>query len=161
MGTTSSSGKMHAKLFCTWWFMYLHIHSPDLFFIMQNYFLLQDVEFEFPEFYLYSNRNLTDLGLHWMIPDSVVGCNMFITFAIYSWLLQVSASWAYLFCKTGEFPHPNTCTFSYSFCALSFVSCMICCPYVSWNREFFCRPFPGVGTASFLPQLYQMLCVHT
>jgi len=64
MAATVSSGKMHAKLFCTGWFMYLHIHSTDFFFIMQNYILLQDVECEFPEYYLYFNRNLTDLGLH-------------------------------------------------------------------------------------------------
>jgi hypothetical protein len=43
---------------------------------------------------------------------------MFITFAIYSWLLQVSALWAYRFCKTVEFPHSSTWTFSYSFCAV-------------------------------------------
>jgi len=64
MAVTVSSGKMHAKLFCTGWFMYLHIHSPDFFFIMQNYFLLQDVECEFPKYYLYCNRNLTDFGPH-------------------------------------------------------------------------------------------------
>jgi hypothetical protein len=86
---------------------------------------------------------------------------MFITFAIYSWLLQVSASWAYRFCKTAEFPHSNTWTFSYNFCAVIHIMHAIYCPYVSWNREFFCRPFPGVVTASFLPHLFQMLCVHT
>jgi len=29
------------------------------------------------------------------------------------------------------------------------------------KQRIFCRPFPGVVTASFLRQLFQMLCVHT
>jgi len=121
MAATVSSGKMLAKLFCTGWFMCLRIHSPHFFFIMQNYSLLQGVECEVPEYYLYCNRNSTDLGPHWMIPNAVVSCNMFIIFAIYSWPLQASASWVYLFCKTAEFPQPNTCTFSYSFCAVIYI----------------------------------------
>jgi hypothetical protein len=122
--------------------------------------LLQDVECEFPEYYLYCNRNLTDLGPHWMICDEVVGCYMFITFALYSGFFKHLLRGLIFFARQQSFLIPVLAQ-SHTVFVLPFLSCTICCPYVSWNRGFFCRPHPDVVTASFLLQLYQVLCTHT